>query len=121
MFIPYAWRLKLDTAVPILNELTIDGELHFEDTADRTLEAYKIWVRVGDVFVGDDGYPFTHQAKIILHGSKDDDHLVVDPGESGNKMLAVTGGLNMFGVPPGTIWTKLTAMASVGATTISVE
>lgn len=35
-------------------------------------------------------------------------------------MLAVTGGLEFFGVPPTTPWTKLSQIAAVGATTIRV-
>ena len=35
-------------------------------------------------------------------------------------MLAVTGGLQMYGKPPGTIWTRLTATASPGDTSIEV-
>ena len=42
--------------------------------------------------------------------------MVLDQGASGNKMLAVTGGLEFYGNPPRTIWSRLTATAEVGAT-----
>jgi hypothetical protein len=32
-------------------------------------------------------------AEIVLHGKKEDSFLVIDPDASGNKLLAVTGGL----------------------------
>jgi hypothetical protein len=56
----------------------------------------------------------------MLHGTKDDKYLLIDPEASGNKMLAVTGGLEFFGVAPTTPWTKLSQIAPVGATTIKV-
>ena len=36
-------------------------------------------------------------------------------------MLAVTGGLQLYGVQPETVWTRLTETAEVGATTIKVD
>ena len=36
-------------------------------------------------------------------------------------MLAVTGGLRLYGQIPATVWTRLTAIASIGDTSISVE
>ena len=36
-------------------------------------------------------------------------------------MLAVTGGLRLYGQIPATVWTRLTAIASIGATSITVE
>lgn len=36
-------------------------------------------------------------------------------------MLAVTGGLQLYGIEPETIWTRLTETALAGATTIKVE
>lgn len=46
--------------------------------------------------------------------------MVLDQGASGNKMLATTGGLEFYGNPPSTIWTRLTETAEVGATQIQV-
>jgi hypothetical protein len=46
---------------------------------------------------------------------------VLDPDASGNKMFAVTGALELYGKPINNIWTKLTAIAPVGSTTIQVQ
>lgn len=43
--------------------------------------------------IGDEDSPFTNNANIILHGTKNSTYLTIDPDASGNKMLAVTGGL----------------------------
>ncbi len=45
---------------------------------------------------------------------------MLDPDASGNKMLAVTGTLQLYGKPINNVWTKLTIIASVGDTTIEV-
>jgi hypothetical protein len=47
--------------------------------------------------------------------------LVLDPDASGNKMLAVTGALEFYGKPIKNVWTKLTAIAPFGSSTIQVE
>ena len=41
--------------------------------------------------------PYNQYANIILHGEKDDFKMVIDKSASGNKMLAVTGGLELYG------------------------
>lgn len=46
--------------------------------------------------------------------------MVLDPDASGNKMLAVTGELEFYGKQITNVWTRLTSIASVGATTIQV-
>ena len=55
-----------------------------------------------------------------MHGNKEDRYLVLDPDASGNKMLAVTGGLEFYGIQPQNSWSKLTEIATVGATQIKV-
>ena len=64
---------------------------------------------------------FTNQARIILHGAKDSDSMVISPDAAGNKMLAATGGLEFYGIAPETVWTRLAETAEVGATNILVE
>ena len=92
--IPYEWRLILDVDPPVLNYLHINGILRFDETREASvLQAHYIWVSQGILRAGSDTTPFTSKIDIILHGEKEDDYLVVDPNASGNKMLAVTGGL----------------------------
>ena len=47
--------------------------------------------------------------------------MVIDEGASGNKILAVTGDLELFGLSPTTSWAKLTKTAHVGDTQILVS
>jgi len=77
-----------------LNLLTINGDLIFQDTRTNTLHAHYIWVRAGNLKAGDANTPFVNKINIILNGTKEDRHLLIDPFvDGGNKVLAVTGGL----------------------------
>jgi len=56
---------------------------------------------------------------IILHGTYGDRALVIDDKiDASNKVLAVTGGIELYGNPPATTWTRLAAYADAGSTTI---
>ena len=56
-----------------------------------------------------------------MHGTHDSESLLIDEFiDAGNKVLAVTGGLELFGQTPNTIWTRLTEEVDAGATSISV-
>jgi len=56
-----------------------------------------------------------------LVGSVNDPSLVIDPYiDASNNVLAVTGQLNIYAPQPATVWTKLTAFANAGDTTIQV-
>jgi hypothetical protein len=50
-----------------------------------------------------------------------DTGITVSPDLVGNKMIVNTGRLELFGTPPATIWTKLTAFANIGETSITLE
>ena len=91
--IPYSWNLLLDVDPPLLNEVVINGILTFDRTRNNTFEAHKIWVKQVIIKIGSEVNPYVHNAKIVLHGEKEDKYMVLDPGASGNKMLAVTGGI----------------------------
>jgi hypothetical protein len=98
--IPYEWNLVLDIDPPILNYVEINGILIFDRSRDNTFQAHYIWVKQGIIQIGSATSPFAKKANIILHGAKNDSYLVVDPDASGNKMLAVNGGLEFYGIEP---------------------
>lgn len=118
--VPFAWNIILDVSVPAFDNVIVNGYLVFDPTLDHTFEANKIWVNQGFISIGSKATPYAKKAKIILNGEKDDDYMVLDPDASGNKMLAVTGGIEFYGTVPDNIWTKLTKIAKVGDTTIEV-
>ena len=105
---------------PALGKVLINGLLYFKKM-DLTFQAKSIWVNQGGIFIGKSTEPFPNKATIILNGEKDDPYTLIDAGASGNKMLAVTGGIQFYGITPKTVWTRLTAIAPKGATTITVQ
>jgi hypothetical protein len=105
---------------PALGKVIINGLLYF-NKQDLTFQAKTIWVNQGGIFIGRQNKPFPNKATIILNGEKDDPYTVIDSGASGNKMLAVTGGIEFYGITPRTVWTRLTEIAAKGASTITVE
>jgi hypothetical protein len=64
---------------------------------------------------------FTHSLRIQLNGNQMATGFTVSPDLTGNKMFVVTGRLELYGVAPANIWTKLTAFADKGATSITVD
>ena len=61
------------------------------------MEGKYIWVKKGTIKIGSATLPYSQNANIILHGTRDDFQMVIDKSASGNKMLAVTGGLELYG------------------------
>jgi hypothetical protein len=75
------------------------GNLVFDERIDLTvLKAKQIWIRGGKVIAGKFGSPYPKKIRIELHGAHDSEALLIDEFiDAGNKVLAVTGGLELFG------------------------
>mmetsp|Transcript_29268 Transcript_29268/g.28421 ORF Transcript_29268/g.28421 Transcript_29268/m.28421 type:complete len:116 (+) Transcript_29268:1190-1537(+) len=65
------WNMILDEDTPILGKLEINGRLTFLNELDLHLEANYIFVRAGELIIGNDTNPFLFNAVITLHGSKE--------------------------------------------------
>jgi hypothetical protein len=85
-----------------LNELLILGELHFDNNRPSSLlQAHNIFVRSGKIIAGSETIKFTSKLDIVLSGTFGDDSLVIDPFvDASSKVLAVTGGIELYGNPP---------------------
>jgi hypothetical protein len=68
--------------------------------------------------VGSPTNPFTHEFIIQLNGNKNATGITISPELAGNKMMAITGKLELYGATPNSIWTKMTEFADKGATSI---
>ncbi|HEY6817482.1 MAG TPA: G8 domain-containing protein [Croceibacterium sp.] len=106
----------LDVTPPALRSLTIEGKLRFADERDLGLVTEWIYVSGGELEIGTEADPFTHQASITLTDTV--------PGEDVNTMgdrgiMLLRGTLNLHGDRQHT-WTKLSATAARGATSITV-
>jgi hypothetical protein len=66
------WNMLYDVAEsPIIDMLEINGRLTFEPEKDLHLRAKYIFVRAGELIIGNKTNPFTAKAIITLHGEKD--------------------------------------------------
>jgi len=77
------------------------------------LHANTIYVRAGELHIGSEEYPFIHEARITLHGGRDDHQGIVvhDAIEAGNKILANVGVIRMYGIKRPQKMSRLTAIA----------
>ncbi|MEO5706295.1 MAG: G8 domain-containing protein [Alteraurantiacibacter sp.] len=106
----------LDVDPPALRSLTIDGKLRFADNRDIGLDTEWIYVRGGELEIGTEADPFTHNATITLTDAV--------PGEDVNTMgdrgiMLMRGTLNLHGDREHA-WTKLANTARAGSSAIEV-
>jgi len=106
----------LDVSPPPLDGLSIDGKLSFSDDAD--LELTTEWIMLhGELAIGSEGHPHTRKATITLT-----DHVKGEDvmGGMGDRGIMLSGGtLNLHGSTTNS-WSKLSATAKAGATSIQV-
>jgi hypothetical protein len=93
------WNMVLDLPqTPILSSLQINGILTFLQGSNITLRAKIIFVRAGILNVGTPAIPYVGSATILLYGNQTSETVVyADNIDTGNKMLANTGRVNMYG------------------------
>jgi hypothetical protein len=105
----------LDVSPPALGGITVFGKLAFADTTD--LELTTEWIMVhGELEVGTEAKPFTHKATITLTDNVQGEQLM----GMGDRGIMLSGGtLNLHGNRTNA-WTKLSATAEAGSSTISV-
>jgi hypothetical protein len=108
-------NVVLDTNSAALGGVTINGKLSFGDDAD--LELSTEWIMVhGELEIGTEAQPFTHNATITLTDNVKDEQLM----GMGDRGIMLSGGtLNLHGNRTNT-WTKLAQTAAAGANTITV-
>src|SRR4051812_4615736 len=106
----------LDVSPPALGGLSIDGKLTFADNAD--LELTTEWIMLhGELAIGSEARPHTRKATITLTDNVKGEEVMVGMGDRG---IMISGGtLNLHGSTTNT-WTKLSATANAGATSIQV-
>ncbi len=106
----------LDVSPAALGGLSIDGKLSFSNNAD--LELASEWIMVhGELAIGSADSPHTRKATITLTDNLKGEDVM---GGMGDRGIMLSGGtLNLHGDRKNT-WTKLTATAAAGATSIQV-
>ena len=87
----------MDVHPPKFDQFIIKGSVVIsQELGDVTIEANIIWVK-GKLKAGTASSPFPHKLTIKMYGEKSDPKLVIDDFESGNKLIAVTGSLILYG------------------------
>ncbi len=109
-------EVVLDVDAPGLRSLTIQGKLTFSDERDISLESEWIYVPGGELQIGTEVRPYRHRATITLTDNVKDEN-VNTMGDRG--ILLMRGTLNLHGNRTHT-WSKLSATAAAGATSIEV-
>jgi len=109
-------NVVLDVAPPALRSLTINGKLSFANDRDLELKTDWIYVAGGELDIGSEARPYTHNATITLTDTV--------PGEDINTMgdrgiMLTAGTLSLHGDRTNT-WTKLAGTAKAGASKIAV-
>jgi len=113
--IPTGKNVILDVSPPALGGITINGKLTFAD--DKDLELSTEWIMVhGELQIGTEARPYTRKATITLSDNVKNEQIM----GMGDRGIMLSGGtLNLHGDRTNS-WTKLSATANSGATSIQV-
>ena len=119
--VPGEWTVLMDIQPNVFGDWLIRGDVIIPDTnLDVHIKARNIWIKSGSIKAGTSSVPYPGKLTFEILGNKNDRSYVIDPVIAGNKLFVVTGRLELYGPVPNTAWTKLTAMARRGDTTIKV-
>src|SRR5690349_6226446 len=114
-------EVVLDVSPPALGGLSIDGKLTFSNNAD--LELTTEWIMLhGELAIGSEAKPHTRKATITLTNNVKGDHIGGMGGAAApvDRGIVLMGGtLNLHGSTTNA-WSKLSATANAGATSIQV-
>lgn len=100
--------------------MLIDGTLIADDTRDIFMSAQSMHIRAGNISIGNSGTPFNHKFTLQINNTQSSSVWTIDDLVGGNKILVVTGSLNLYGKSPSTTKTYLTRTAFSGDTKIFV-
>ncbi|MFC5599162.1 G8 domain-containing protein [Deinococcus cellulosilyticus] len=115
--IPKDKTILLDVSPPALRGLTVEGTLSFDPRAHVTLRTDYVMVH-GKLQAGTEAQPITGKAEIVLTSNNLSDNI----HSMGAKVLGLMGGtLDLHGSPQVKTWTRLSATATAGSSTITVK
>jgi len=108
--------MVLDVTPPALRSLTVDGKLTFSNERDLELATDWIYLRGGELHIGEEGKPHTRQASITLTDTVKGENINT-MGDRG--IMLMRGTLSLHGDREHT-WTKLAKTAARGSDRIEV-
>ena len=114
-------EVVLDVNTPALGGVTVNGKLSFANTAD--VELTTEWIMLhGELEIGTEKAPHTRKATITFTNNVKDEDISGVGGSTGKVdrgIMLMGGTLNLHGDRTNA-WTKLSATAAAGATSIQV-
>ena len=120
--IPDGQFIVVDTILPKLKTLKIEGILEFDNNQEHYLEVDLIFINGGQLIIGWENDPITKNVEIILTGQKNDPSFKL-PNQLdfiGGKGMGVYGGLDLHGTPVTVSWTRLAKTAKSGSNKITL-
>ena len=115
--IPDGLYVVVDTVLPKMKYLELEGILELDNGRDHYLEANIIFINGGQLIIGWENNPILTNVTISITGKKEDalDYLLPDKYTSiGFKSIGVYGGLDIHGQPRNVSWTTLNKTAYAG-------
>ncbi len=110
VIIPQGTHMILDENPPNLASLTINGTLEF---AEKDLELSCGWILVNGVLrIGSESNPFEHRARIIINATDRNENIM----GMGTRGIMVMGSIEINGIAPQTMFTKLNSNTLAGST-----
>lgn len=96
-----SWNMLLDLEeTPVVGLVQINGRLTFDQTKNVNFRAKHVFVRAGELIIGNATHPYEMEGRITLYGEKDSKAIVFDNAiEAGNKLIANVGLVQMYGKP----------------------
>ena len=124
VFINGSQCVLIDTEIPRIRSLFIEGDLEIEDSRDHTIEADLIVINGGALIAGSEQNPFVNNIRFVLHGNNSSPEYRLDDMASptvGAKAIGVFGQLILHSRVPDVTWTFLSEAAAAGSSVIAVE
>ena len=116
LFIPNGTHLLIDVPAVYIRIIVVEGTLSFADELDITLGAEAIIINHGELHIGSEASPFTHNAVITLHGHWQSAQLPI----FGIKLIGLTRGKIFMHGQPKTPFVNLAATAAAASTTLTL-
>lgn len=83
---------------PVYRFVRINGRVTFKEGMDIQFNAKHIFVRAGELLIGNETHPCLNKVVIKLYGEKNFESMVYDNAiEAGNKLIANVGKIKIFG------------------------
>lgn len=121
--IPDGRYVVVDSPMPIMKSLQIDGILELDNGIDHRLEADVIFINGGQLIIGWENDPILTKVEIVLNGQRNSlDYKLPNFVDSiGGKAIGVYGGLDIHGRPRQPSWTTLNSTVTQGSNTITLK